>query len=152
MNSHVSTYTAQPADEDLIDEFQANLQLLDACDLECDGLTFALGHALERAGIRHRRMVGYVSWYPGKELVVPHCWIELGGGYVIDFRLRMWLGNNENVPHGIFWPCPFEIRYYGEPQKKNLPSSEVLNIMTDGRLSKLNLQHLELPSYVRLDQ
>lgn len=130
-----------------LEELQANLQYLDDCQLECDGMTYAISCALEKANIEHKRMVGHVHWYPGQDVVDPHCWITLPGGMVVDFRLRMWVGDDESIPHGVFIPDPFEVRYVGVEQTSITPSQEVLEIMTDGRLSKLKLYPPEGISY-----
>ncbi|WHQ45973.1 hypothetical protein [Alcaligenes faecalis] len=83
--------------KEMLDELHVNLQPLEDCDFECDGMTYAIATALERAGITHRRMVGHV-WNPGQDVIDPHCWIELANGVVIDFRLRMWVGDDDAVP------------------------------------------------------
>lgn len=126
-------------DNDSLEELQANLQYLDDCRLECDGMTYAIASALQKANITHKRMVGHVYWNPGQSVVDPHCWIELSEGAVIDFRLRLWLGDDDEVPHGIFKPDPLALRYVGQEQTTALPNQSVLDLMTDGRLSKLKL-------------
>ncbi len=123
----------------MLDELHVNLQPLEDCDLECDGMTYAISSALEQAGIAHKRMVGHVFWYPGQEVIDPHCWIELDDRLVIDFRLRMWVGDDDAVPHGVFKVPADKLLYVGQEQTSNLPARVVLEIMTDERLSKLRL-------------
>ncbi|WP_125304801.1 hypothetical protein [Alcaligenes faecalis] len=132
--------------KEMLDELHVNLQPLEDCDFECDGMTYAIATALERAGITHRRMVGHVYWNPGQDVIDPHCWIELANGVVIDFRLRMWVGDDDAVPHGVFRVQPNDLLYVGQEQSTELPSWEVLEIMTDERLSQLRLY---MPEVIR---
>lgn len=41
----------------------------------------------------------------------PHFWITLQDGFVIDYKLRMWLGLN--APQGIFDPKKEGVTYFG---------------------------------------
>lgn len=123
----------------MLEELHVNLQPLEDCDLECDGMTYAISSVLEQAGIPHKRMVGHVFWHPGQEVIHPHCWIELGDRLLIDFRLRMWVGDEDAVPHGVFKTPEQKLHYVGQEQTTELPSWEVLDIMTDERLSRLRL-------------
>ena len=44
----------------------------------------------------------------------PHFWIALPDGRYIDYRARMWLGEAEHIPHGIFNPQDYSVAYTGE--------------------------------------
>ena len=37
-----------------------------------------------------------------KDIVTPHYWIALNGGWVVDLRLRMWFGDHDEVPMESF--------------------------------------------------
>ncbi len=39
-----------------------------------------------------------------KDIVTPHFWVVLDDGWLVDLRLRMWLGDHDNIPHGVFHP------------------------------------------------
>lgn len=90
-----------------VDEFESKrlenelLQLSNEMEhLECDGFTRVLTYALKKKGIPHRVMIGSMMDTEKEGSIIPlHFWIELGNGQIIDFRARMWLGNE--APHGI---------------------------------------------------
>lgn len=67
--------------------------------LECDGLTRVISFALHKQGVIHRVYSGFVI-FEGKRLF--HYWIIDEYGWYIDYRLRMWFGNNHKIPHGVF--------------------------------------------------
>ena len=76
------------------DALESALSMLDPCEVECDGMTSLVSYVLDRQGIAHIRMIGAAIHKLTDETVLPHCWIELPEiGRVIDFRLRMWLGD-----------------------------------------------------------
>lgn len=75
------------------------LNELDRCDLECDGLSTVISSLLTAAGFKHELYIGRVSSNVGR--ISPHLWIEIDG-FVIDYRLRMWLGDDPSIPHGVF--------------------------------------------------
>ena len=80
-------------------------ELLDQYDqlpLECDGLTRVLTTVLTNEGIAHACFMGSVvdsRTHKGSHL---HFWIELPNGQTVDYRARMWMGETEGIPHGIF--------------------------------------------------
>ena len=60
----------------------------------------------------------------------PHFWIDLPDGSCIDYRARMWLGN-EGVPHGVFNPKEFpDVVYTGEPIQLKSLSPVVFQVLT----------------------
>ncbi|CAM5563377.1 hypothetical protein [Eoetvoesiella caeni] len=126
--------TVQKLSDDYLAELESCLLHLDDCNLECDGMTLAISYSLKQAGIAHQRMVGHAEWKRGGQVVYPHCWIELDSETVIDFRLRMWLGDFDILPHGVFRLRESGISYSGQVQSRALPTKAVLNVMTDGRL------------------
>lgn len=70
--------------------------------VECDGFTRLAHTALELAGIQHTCMVGIVASLCGHRQSPIHFWIQLHDGRLIDYRARMWLGDETSVPHGVF--------------------------------------------------
>lgn len=75
---------------------------LDATPLECDGVTRCISTVLSKNGIAHEVHLGSVE-VMGVGKMHPHFWIKIKK-MVIDLRARMWLGDDERVPHGVFVP------------------------------------------------
>ncbi len=76
-------------------------EILDPYDktrTECDGFTRVATYLLTKAGIPHAVCTGQARW---REDYLPlHFWIVLGDCTMVDYRLRMWFG--EEAPHGVF--------------------------------------------------
>lgn len=70
----------------------------DRCWLECDGMAHVLHAVLSEEGIAHDVFLGEIRM--GEKAFSPHYWIALPGGYIVDYRARMWLGHE--APHGVF--------------------------------------------------
>ena len=69
--------------------------------LECDGSTRVLHYVFTKNGVKHKVMQGSVKI--GKNKIIPlHFWLELPDGNIVDYKSRMWLGND--VDEGIFKP------------------------------------------------
>jgi hypothetical protein len=88
------------------------------CNLECDGMTNVLHFYLAQEEIEHTPMQGSIEdTRTQKDKMSPHRWIELEtkeGKVIIDYRARMWLGQREEVPHGVFLPASYQhITYTG---------------------------------------
>lgn len=75
------------------------LDHLDASPVECDGMARLVVTCLDAAGIPYRAMCGKIT--SGLQRVEPHLWVEVGP-YRIDYRARMWLGDDNVIPHGVF--------------------------------------------------
>ncbi|RRJ54939.1 hypothetical protein EHV15_35810 [Paenibacillus oralis] len=87
-------------------------EMLDSLELECDGLSRVISSLLSSAGVSHRLFIGSVTTI-GNKGMCPHLWIEVDD-YVIDYRLRMWLGHDPSIPHGVFKKSEFShITYSG---------------------------------------
>lgn len=67
--------------------------------LECDGFSRVVSYVLGKAEIKHECWIGFIH-YKGKKIL--HYWIELPDGTKIDYRAKMWFGDKEDVPHGLF--------------------------------------------------
>ncbi len=93
---------------------------------DCGDITRVLHMVLVGAGVKHRVMLGYLLDQRSGEQYAPHLWVELADGRVVDYRARVWLGNKEYVPHGVFRPALYPgVEHHGrevkisthEPQK-----------------------------------
>ena len=80
---------------------QRALEPIDELNLGCEGTSWIISSLLEKNEVPHILMSGSISHTNGR-VVVPHFWIELDQ-WIIDFRIRMWFGrNNQGLPHGCF--------------------------------------------------
>jgi hypothetical protein len=100
----------------------------DGAQLECDGFVRVAHTVLSDHHIAHTPKIGRVEWN-GKRFA-PHFWIELPGGDVVDYRLRMWFGGQ--APHGVFNPEKAGVVYEG--RTANIPVlSDFLFTVLSGR-------------------
>lgn len=82
--------------------------------VECDGFARLAHTALAEAEIEHSVLEGVVLAGDGSVALPIHYWIELRCGTLIDYRARLWLGESDAVPHGIFNQADFpQWRYEG---------------------------------------
>jgi|TARA_A100001518_G_C1226854_1_gene77627 hypothetical protein len=99
------------------DHLSGLLADLDDANCECNGLTrlvtttlhwHQIPHSVFKGEVRRKRTDG------GPDLVVaPHYWARVGD-LVIDYRARMWLGTDVDVPHGVFMAAEFPaVEYAG---------------------------------------
>lgn len=84
----------------------------DKAPVECDGFTRLAHTALANAGVEHTCHIGRIVSADGKRQSPVHYWVELTDGMIIDYRARMWLGDDEGVPHGIFSPDGYKSWVY----------------------------------------
>ncbi len=95
--------------------------------LECDGLTRVISMILYRSNIPHYISIGKIKSEFG---VIPHFWITLDDGFFIDYRAKLWLKNENNVPHGIFKDYDESVMNYKginvNPDKNSVFIGEVL--------------------------
>ena len=113
------------------DELQALLERilapLDACPVECDGFVRLASGVLNAYGIPYTVCQGSLEESDGTGIPL-HFWLQCDGGngafLVIDYRARMWLG--EEAPHGVGLSLPLSTadgfdynvdgyRYTGQP-------------------------------------
>ena len=60
-----------------------------------------------------------------------HFWIALPNGDYIDYRARMWLGDNADVPHGIFNPVDYpKVTYSGSSAELEILSPSLFAVLT----------------------
>lgn len=96
--------------------------------LECDGLTRVISFRLRELEVPHSIMVG--AAFTGKRQVKPHWWIEMFDGRSVDYRARMWLGDEPLIPHGIFRRDDYpNVMYEGEEYRCRV-SRTVFDILT----------------------
>ncbi|UZE94417.1 hypothetical protein [Alkalimarinus alittae] len=100
-----------------IEDIELVLLSLEDLDLDCDGVSDQASVILDEYGISHKRMAGTVTNQASGDVVVPHSWLELVTGEIVDFRLRKWLGDRDEVPHGIFVPQE-QFKYLGEVDQR----------------------------------
>ena len=86
------------------DKLQQWMPELDVLRQECDGMSRCVSALLKRDGIPHKVHSGYVVAHSTGKSIRPHFWIELDKGVFFDLRARMWLGDHESIPHGLFRP------------------------------------------------
>lgn len=102
-----------------IEDIELVLLSLEDLELDCDGVSDQASVILDEYGISHNRMAGTVTIQTSGDVVVPHCWIELVTGEIVDFRLRKWLGDRDEVPHGTF-VVPEQFKCLGEVDQRQL--------------------------------
>jgi hypothetical protein len=108
---------------------EAILSQYDTCNLECDGLTRVLHTVLTRQTVAHTVKIGRIENTQTGVSFEPHFWIELPTGQIVDYRARMWLG--QDAPHGIFNPADTPITYDGEPVELEPLSDSLFKILTE---------------------
>ncbi|WP_274644193.1 hypothetical protein [Pseudomonas serbica] len=81
-------------------KLQAWLDPLDAAQVECDGMCRLISAVLSANDIEHEVIGGILSDLDGATPEMTHFWVELPNGYTIDYRARMWMG--EEAQHGVF--------------------------------------------------
>jgi hypothetical protein len=73
----------------------------------------------------------------------PHCWIELEQGWCIDLRLRQWLGDEDDLPHGVFQQSNYpRVRYQGTAWLVPHLDLEDLMVITNDVYDKVKLPWL----------
>ncbi|MBB4861449.1 hypothetical protein HNP46_000260 [Pseudomonas nitritireducens] len=105
--------------------------------LECDGLSHQIVHRLTTLGVSCQLFSGIVTL--GNHVVRPHYWVVVGD-LIIDYRVRRWMQNDPEAPHGVFHPAETDAEYDGiEAKKLTLPTGlmEFLAIPDDVFLAKL---------------
>ncbi|WP_346798102.1 hypothetical protein R5M92_04270 [Halomonas sp. Bachu 37] len=83
---------------------------LDTAPVECDGMARLVTTRLTKAGIPHQVEAGRLDTPNGP--IAPHFWVRCGP-WVIDYRVRLWVGEGDGVPHGVVGQGDWQ--YLGEP-------------------------------------
>lgn len=128
---------------------ELDLMGLEDCQVECNGMSWAISYLLDQACVEHDCVLGYVISEHTGEAVTPHYWITLPDGWIIDYRLRMWLGDTDEIPHGVFHETEaanFGMRYEGESLLRvglEFTREFVMNL-TDDKVSHVQLSQRPL--------
>ena len=116
------------------------LRHFDPLPLECDGLSRVISALLNKSGVEHKMVVGFLHGASSEGQATPrrilHWWIELGN-QTIDLRARMWMGHR--APHGLFDPATLtEFRYEAvSTEHRSSPSLQILSVMAGIDLATL---------------
>ncbi len=115
------------------DRIRALLDQYDHLSTEFVGMTQICHTVLLRGNIPHVCMAG-VCLYQSKRLPI-HLWIDLKDdleGYRVDYSARRWLGDDPDVPHGVFRPEEFPKVSYQEASPRPLPplSNHLFKVLT----------------------
>lgn len=114
------------------EQLRSRLQVFADLPLECDGMTRVISFALRETEIPHFAKAGELL-VDGEPVVPVHYWIELEDGLVVDYRARMWGGDGEHVPHGVFRPEDFpRVEYRGDVVDVSIPHV-VFDVLTRDR-------------------
>lgn len=120
------------------------LSCVENAPLESDGFSLMLASKFDEAGWPYKRFAGIVHDNVGLKTVSPHLWIETHG-FIIDYRLRMWLPDQPaiRVPHGVFTPSSARqagFIYDGEPVTCQGISRSIIRLMSEGFSEKICLK------------
>ena len=124
---------------------ELELALLPLEDLGVDSvyMTFVISNVLSERGIFHQCRIGYAEDRLSRMTTAPHCWIELEQGWDIDLRLRQWLGDEDDLPNGVFQPFNYpRIRYQGTALVVPHLDVEDLRAMTNDAYNEVKLPWL----------
>ncbi len=98
-----------------IHDLRSMLDEYEGSQTECDGRTRIIHTALTRENIPHQCIIGECRY--NAQTLGMHFWIDLLGdleGWRIDYCLRMWFGDENELPHGVFHVLDFtNILYKG---------------------------------------
>lgn len=125
---------------------QAALETLDPLPLECDGVSRALSQYLMHTQIEHEILFGCLEVVPYGRTPL-HFWVVLADGSHCDIRARIWLGEDERIPHGVFQPMNHQ-RYQSKGVERPPYSPVFFWILTETDISDFAQQvetrlHLE---------
>ncbi|WP_197477060.1 hypothetical protein [Paenibacillus glucanolyticus] len=122
-------------------ELGSILNQLDCCNLECDGMTRIISYILNRSGVNHRAMAGSIRDRVTNKIIQPHLWIVIEDETNIDYRAKMWLGDREDIPHGVFEPREWSrVEYCGqalETSELNDSISHILAVVNGVPIDKI---------------
>lgn len=83
--------------------------------LECDELTQVFHRVLSDEQIKHTVNIGEVTYKPTNCIIPIHYWIDVED-LRVDYRLKMWIGETSDVPHGVFCDnLEKSVSYLGKP-------------------------------------
>lgn len=89
---------------------------LDGLNLDSDEAVNLVSQQLTEADIFHQCRIGSVKDKVNGIYTLRHRWVELEDGWCVDFKVREWLGDEDDIPHGVFRFCDYpRVKYYGTP-------------------------------------
>lgn len=125
------------------DELEFALLQLEEARIDSDCMTYVISKILDEHGVFHQCRVGCAEDRLSHMTTSPHCWIELEQGWCIDLRLRQWLGDEDDLPHGVFQPSDYpRVRYQGTALLVPHFDREDLMVMTNEAYNKVKLPRL----------
>ena len=122
-------------DEITIDDIECIALSLEDIEGDCDLISDTISHLLEIELVQHLRMTGMAIHKQTGERVYPHCWIELEGGQIVDVRLRRWLGDRDEIPHGIVHKNDSLIEYRGALDTRKRMSKKDIQLFSGYSIS-----------------
>ena len=103
-------------------------------------MTWVISHLMTKFKIPHQCFNGYVKYEQRDKYLAPHYWIQLPLGYICDFRLRMWFGDEDHIPHGMFQPKDAPGFFYkGSPCSPYTLTDSLAQVLTDGAIDFVEL-------------
>jgi hypothetical protein len=101
--------------------------------LECDGMSLVISYRLTQLNVEHWIMTGAL-FHNGELVIKPHLWVALNdGARIVDYRARMWAGESDDIPHGIFRPEDYSnVRYEGRRTLRDV-TKLVYDVLTEDR-------------------
>lgn len=124
-------------------DLEVALLPLDVCPIECEALSQVISRLLIDAGVPHQVMRGYARDMRTLHCVIPHVWICLPDGFIIDLRLRMWLGDRDCIPHGIFPEAGAGIAYHGSPDVNDMLDLDTIELYSEGRAAWIVIPRID---------
>lgn len=122
------------------DELELALLTLEDARIDSDCMTFVVSSILSKNHIFHQCRIGYVEDRATRMLTSAHCWIELEQGWCIDLRLRHWLGDEDEIPHGVFRFSDYpRVKYQGLPLQVATLDETQLAALTDCNYYKIRI-------------
>ncbi len=133
-----------------IEDVSEELEVIDMCDLECDGVSAVISMIFRRCGIDHKVFTGFVRDNQEDCLIFPHVWLELDLPlkYIVDIRLKNCIEGYEQdsygieIPNGVFRardiPKRFDYIRSGQINFDEFSESE-FEILTEGKYSEIKL-------------
>ncbi len=117
-------------DDILINRLRLLLEPYDSLNhLECDGLTQVFHRVLSDEQVEHTINIGEVIHKPTNRTIPLHYWIDIGD-LRVDYRLRMWLGETSDIPHGVFYVYSQKsVSYLGKPVELPLLPMPVIQLL-----------------------
>lgn len=114
-------------------EISSIIEQYDLSALECDGATRVIHTILTEYKIDHACFVGVVL-YEEKSFV--HFWITCHG-FIVDYKIRMWMGDLEIIKEGVFKDEETVVTYKGDETSIPVLSNTVFNVLTSKKDASL---------------